>query len=61
MQQSTQICLFFKSAKKIVFFIFLHDALLDEECLETDSSFPVDGFHLHNDEPIVRECPNAIA
>ena len=28
----------------------LHDALFDEECLETDSSFLSDGFHLHSDE-----------
>ena len=32
----------------------LHDALLDEECLETDSSFLIDGFHLHNDELFAR-------
>ena len=32
----------------------LHDALLDEECLETDSSFLLDGFHLHNDESTTR-------
>ena len=32
----------------------LHDALLDEECLETDSSFLLDGFHLYNDESTAR-------
>ena len=32
----------------------LHDALQDEECLETDSSFLLDGFHLHNDESTTR-------
>ena len=32
----------------------LHDALLDEECLETNTSFLVDGFHLHNSELIGR-------
>ena len=33
----------------------LHDALLDGERLETDSSFLLDGFHLHNDEATTRE------
>jgi len=32
----------------------LHDVLLDEDCLETDSSFLSDGFHLYNDEPTTR-------
>ena len=33
----------------------LHDVLLDEEHLQTDSSFLSDGFHLHNDALIARE------
>ena len=47
--------LFQKCEENSFVYFSLHDALLDEECLETDSSFLVDGFHLHNDEPIVRE------
>mgnify|MGYP002344027057 CR=1 FL=1 len=32
----------------------LHDALLDEKRLETDSSFLIDGFHLYNDGSTAR-------
>ena len=38
----------------------LHDVLLDEERLETDSSFLLDGFHLHVDELIAGEQVQAL-
>jgi len=43
-----------KCEEKGFVYFSLHDLLLDEKYLETDSSFLVDGFHLHSDELTAR-------